>query len=54
MSVHKSLKLKNTLIRERNVLTRAERLIVLKDQGRWKDGEPIYGLPKTRTDMAKQ
>ncbi len=38
MSVHKSLKLNNTLIRTRNVLTRDERLVLLKERGRWADG----------------
>lgn len=50
MSVHKSLKLKNTLERSRNVLTRAERIERLKELGRWKEGDSIYALPKTRTD----
>ncbi len=51
MSIHKSLKLKNTLVRARNVFTRAERLEILKAKARWKEGESIYGLPKTRTDQ---
>ena len=50
MSVHKSLKLKNTLERSRNVMTRAERIERLKERGRWKEGDSIYALPKTRTD----
>ena len=50
MSVHKSLKLKNTLERARNVMTRAERIELLKERGRWKEGDSIYSLPKTRTD----
>ena len=53
MSVHKSLKLKNTLVRTRNVLTRAERLLVLEEQGKWQKGQSIYGLPKTRTEFGK-
>jgi len=49
MSVHKSLKLKNTLTRARNVFTRVERLeILLKDERRTKE-ESVYGLPKVRT-----
>ena len=50
MSVHKSLKLKNALVRARNVLTRTERIELMKERGQWKEGQPIYGLPKTRTD----
>ena len=51
MSVHKSLKLKNALVRQRNVLTRAERIEILKARGEWKDGERIYGLRKTRAEQ---
>jgi len=48
MSVHKSLKLKGSLKRERNVLTRAERIELMKSRGAWEKGRSIYGLPKTR------
>lgn len=50
MSVHKSLKLKGSLKRARNVLTRAERIEVMQERGAWKKGRSIYGLPKTRVD----
>lgn len=46
MSIDPSLKLKNALERHRNVLTRAERLDVLKDEERWSEGDPVMGLPK--------
>jgi small basic protein (TIGR04137 family) len=49
MSIHKSLKQKDTLVRARSVLTRWERIVKLKDVGRWKDGDPVTGLPKVRT-----
>ena len=49
MSIHKSLKLKNTLARERSVLTRWERIEKLKDQERWDEGDRVTGLPKVRT-----
>ena len=52
MSVHKSLKLQNALVRHRNVFTRAERIEILKARGVWKDGDKIRGLQKTRTDKA--
>ena len=48
MSVHKSLKLKNKLVRRRNVLSREERVQRLKDGERWKEGDPVYGLPKVK------
>jgi len=46
MSVDRSLKSKSTLERHRNVLSRAERLAVLQDTERWKEGDPVHGLPK--------
>lgn len=49
MSIHKSLKLKNTLARERSVLTRWERIEKLTDEERWVDGDSVMGLPKVRT-----
>jgi small basic protein (TIGR04137 family) len=53
MSVHKSLKLKGSLKRSRNVLSRVERVEIMKARGTW--GAPgktksVYGLPKTRVD----
>ena len=32
----------------RNVMTRAERLQKLMDTDRWKEGDPVYGMPKVR------
>jgi small basic protein (TIGR04137 family) len=49
MSIHKSLKLKNTLTRQRSVLNRWERILKLQDAGRWKEGDSVTGLPKVRT-----
>lgn len=49
MSIHKSLKLKNTLVRQRSVLSRWERIEKLKDQDRWEEGDSVLGLPKVRT-----
>ena len=46
MSIDRSLKLKDALVRHRNVLTRAERVDVLKDEERWNEGDPVTGLPK--------
>jgi len=46
MSIDPSLKLKNALVRHRNVLTRDERINVLKDEERWNEGDPVMGLPK--------
>lgn len=49
MSIHKSLKQKNSLVGTRSVLTRWERIVKLKDDGRWKEGDKVLGLPKVRT-----
>lgn len=46
MSVDRSLKLKDALVRHRNVLTRAERIDVLKEEERWADGTSALHLPK--------
>jgi small basic protein (TIGR04137 family) len=55
MSIDKSLRRKNSLERSRNVLTRGERIKVLQDEERWKEGRSPYGLPKVRVlKMAKK
>jgi len=48
MSIDQSLRRKNQLARARNVLTRAERIKVLQDDERWKEGRSPFGLPKVR------
>jgi small basic protein (TIGR04137 family) len=49
MSVHKSLAIKSTLVRARNVFTRGERLERLSETGKWKEGDSIFALPKVKT-----
>lgn len=46
MSLDRSLKGKGGLVRHRNVLKRAERLVVLKDEERWDESKSVFGLPK--------
>jgi len=46
MSIDRSLRVKGALMRHRNVLSRAERLAVLKEEERWTEGSPVTGLPK--------
>ena len=46
MSMDRSLKGKNTLVRHRNVLTRAERIARLQELGRWTEDASAIGLPK--------
>jgi small basic protein (TIGR04137 family) len=48
MSIDKSLRRKNSLVRARNVLTRGERIKVLQNEERWPDGRSPYNLPKVR------
>lgn len=48
MSIDKSLKKPAGKVRSRNVLKRAERIDVLKDQDRWIEGQSPVGLPKVR------
>jgi small basic protein (TIGR04137 family) len=48
MSMDKSLKKGGGLTRNRNVLTRAERLAVLQDDEKWIPEKGVFNLPKTR------
>jgi len=46
MSIDRSLKVKSALKRHRNVLSREERIKVLKTEERWQEGDKVIGLPK--------
>jgi small basic protein (TIGR04137 family) len=46
MSIDRSLRLKDALVRHRNVLTRAERIEKLQDEEKWDDDRSVLGLPK--------
>jgi small basic protein (TIGR04137 family) len=46
MSLDRSLKAANSLVRHRNVLTRAERIARLAEQEKWNDSKGVFGLPK--------
>ena len=48
MTIDKSLRVRAGSIRNRNVLTRVERLERLRDADRWKEGDAVLGLPKVR------
>ncbi len=50
MSLHRSLKGSSTIKAKRNVLKRFERVELLKKQGRWKEGQRVFGLPKTKPE----
>ena len=48
MTIDKTLKVRAGMIRNRNVLTRAERLEKLKETEKWHEGDAVLGLPKVR------
>lgn len=50
MTIHSSLRGVDTLIGERSVLTRVERIAKLQKDGKFDEsGDSVYGLPKVRT-----
>ena len=48
MSRHPSLKVSGKIRKKRNVLKRFERIDSLEEDGRWKKGDKVLGLPKTK------
>src|SRR5436309_1499439 len=46
MSLDRSLKAANSLVRHRNVLTRAERIARLSEEEKWTESKGVFGLPK--------
>lgn len=46
MSIDRSLRIGDSLVRHRNVLTRAERLERLLERGVWNESKGALGLPK--------
>lgn len=48
MSQHSSLKGASKIAVKRNVLKRFERVDLLKQRGKWKEGDRGLGLPKTK------
>lgn len=48
MSLHSSLKAGSKITAKRNVLKRFERIELLKERGKWKEGDRALGLPKTK------
>ncbi|MFH0910543.1 MAG: small basic protein [Planctomycetota bacterium] len=49
MTLHKSLKSGDSMIRHRSVLGRIERLEMLEKEKRWDEEKSILGLPKVRS-----
>jgi len=48
MSQHPSLKTSGKIRKKRNVLKRYERIDILMREKRWKEGDKVLGLPKTK------
>ena len=50
MSQHPSLRSAAKIKEKRNVLKRFERIDILKEEGKWKEGDRGTGLPKTKSE----
>lgn len=50
MSQHPSLKSASKIRTKRNVLKRFERVDILREDGKWKEGDRAYNLPKTKSE----
>ena len=50
MSRHRSLRGSSNLAAKRNVLKRLERIELMKKRGKWKPGDRVLGLAKTKPD----
>ena len=48
MTIDKSLKIKRGTNTNRSVLTRVERVQILQESERWKEGDSPLGMPKVR------
>lgn len=48
MSRHPSLRTSGKLSEKKSVYPRFARIEVLKKKGKWKEGDSVYGLPKTK------
>ncbi|MFA5145199.1 MAG: small basic protein [Candidatus Omnitrophota bacterium] len=53
MSMHPSLALSDKNKKQQSVLKRTERLRILMEKGKWKEGDSVYGLPKLKTVRIK-
>ena len=50
MSLHRSLKGSTKIVVRRNVLKRFERINQLIKEGKWNEGDKVFGLPKTKVE----
>jgi len=49
MSIHPSLTVSEKDKKTRSVLKRTERIRQMQEKGKWKEGDPVYNLPKIKT-----
>ena len=49
MSIHPSLNSPGKDSKDKTVLKRIERIRIMLEKGQWKEGDPVYGLPKIKT-----
>lgn len=54
MSLHPSLKIPDKFKGKRNVLSRSERIKGLIRDEQWKEGDSLFGLPKTKLVIVKK
>jgi len=50
MSMHRSFGKGSSIKAKRNVLKRYERINILKTKNKWKEGDSVFGLPKTKSE----
>ena len=50
MSLHPSLRSASKIKIKKTVQKRFDRIEMLKKRGKWKDGDSVYGLPKTKAE----
>ena len=53
MSIHPSLTTSEKDKKTRSVLKRTERIRQMQEKGKWKEGDPVYNLPKIKTLRVK-
>lgn len=53
MSQHPSLRAGGKIRKKRNVMKRYERIDILRAENRWKEGDKVLGLPKTKSPDAE-
>ena len=49
MTMHRSFGKGSNIKAKRNVLKRFERINVMKSKNKWKEGDSVFGLPKTKS-----